>query len=168
MAQPLKRSVFFVGVSRKKKAGENCFAVLKILFVYDNITMRHKATNCFSISCWNVEPNKKDKSEQKVSRIIIERRKNVMIQGFLAMSGQLILLLVYGKNNPKMPAGGIVTTLSIAFVFWLVCLLILFESINSAALIDILLGALYAIGFPVAIAVWAYIERKKRNKEEIK
>ena len=85
-----------------------------------------------------------------------------MIGAFFQLSGRLILLLVYGKNNPKMPQGPTISLLlSIAFIFWFLCLLFLF---TGTAEKDFWICIIYGIIFVVGIIIWAIIARTKSKK----
>lgn len=84
-----------------------------------------------------------------------------MLSGLLKASGMLILRLVYGKKYSEKVSEkiGLMMLLSIANIFWLMSILFLATGIaaNDTALCVIML-----IVYPVAIASWTVIERKKQ------
>lgn len=85
-----------------------------------------------------------------------------MLSGLLKMSGIVILRIVYGKDKWKTKSQNFELSvgLSILFMFWLICLIILFA--DSAAN-DFWLCLIYGLGFPVAILVWTIIVRKSNK-----
>ena len=83
-----------------------------------------------------------------------------MLKGLLMMSGHLILLLIYGKERIKDTEFGIgvVATISVAVVFWL--LSVVFLLIGAAAK-DTILCVVFAIAVPLAFILWAIAVRRK-------
>ena len=94
-----------------------------------------------------------------------------MLVGLLKMAGFGILVLVYGKeeyekrwlSTPKERTEFVQYLLSLAFFFWLVCSL---SWIFGATANDTLFCAVFSLAFPVLIAVWAFIVRKRAKKED--
>ena len=88
-----------------------------------------------------------------------------MLKGLLQISGMLTLWIVYGKKYSEKAANkfGLMILLSIANIFWL--LSILFLATGSAAN-DTALCIILAIGYPIAITIWAIISRKKIANEQ--
>ena len=85
-----------------------------------------------------------------------------MLAGFLKMSGMLVLRLVYGKKYGEKHSEkfGLMMLLSMANIFWLLSILFLAAGIAAN---DTILCVIMAIGYPVAIAIWTALERKKQD-----
>lgn len=87
-----------------------------------------------------------------------------MLSALLKVSGMLILKLVYGKSFSERGSKktGLMLLLSTANIMWLICVLFLVagNTANATALCVIM-----AVVYPVVIAVWAVLERKKAYKE---
>ena len=85
-----------------------------------------------------------------------------MLSGMLKASGILILRLVYGKEYSEKASRkiGLMMLLSIANILWLMSVLFLAagSASNGTALCVIMM-----IVYPVAIASWTVIERKKQS-----
>lgn len=83
-----------------------------------------------------------------------------MLAGLLKVSGMLILRLVYGKKYVENHSEkfGLMILLSLANIFWLMSVLFLVAGIAAK---DTAICAIMAIGYPLAIAIWTIIERKK-------
>lgn len=83
-----------------------------------------------------------------------------MLAGLLKVSGMLILRLVYGKKYAENHSEkfGLMILLSLANIFWLMSVLFLVAGIAAK---DTAICAIMAIGYPLAIAIWTIIERKK-------
>lgn len=84
-----------------------------------------------------------------------------MLSGLLKVSGMLILRLVYGKKYAENHSEkfGLMILLSLANIFWLMSILFLVTGIAAK---DTAICAVMAIGYPIAIAIWTVIERKKQ------
>lgn len=82
-----------------------------------------------------------------------------MLSGLLKVSGMLVLRLVYGKKYAEKSSEkfGLMLLLSLANVFWLMSILLLFA--GSAAK-DTALCVIMAIGYPIAIVIWAVMVRR--------
>ncbi len=84
-----------------------------------------------------------------------------MLGGLLKVSGLLILKLVYGKSfDEENSSTMIMLLLSMANVFWLLSILF---CLAGKSLTTIAFAAFIAIGYPIAIAIWAINERKKQQ-----
>ena len=85
-----------------------------------------------------------------------------MLGGFLKISGILVLRLVYGKKYGKEHAEkfSLMMLLSLANCFWFLSVLFLIAGISAD---DTIICAVMAIGYPIAIATWTTLERKKQN-----
>lgn len=84
-----------------------------------------------------------------------------MLSGLLIVSGMLVLRLVYGKKYSEKHSEkfGLMILLSLMNIFWLLSVLFLTAGIAAN---DTVICAIMAIGYPVAIAIWTVIERKKQ------
>lgn len=87
-----------------------------------------------------------------------------MLRGLLMMSGQLILLIVYGKEGLERRefSGTTSLVLSLVFILWLFGLVALF---SGKATTDIIFGLIIGIGIPAGIASWSVKARKKIRQE---
>ena len=85
-----------------------------------------------------------------------------MLSGILKLSGLLILRIVYGKEYSEeySQKTSLVIFLSLVNCLWLLCSLFL---IAGMAVNDTVFCAIIAIGYPVAIIVWAVMTRKKQR-----
>lgn len=85
-----------------------------------------------------------------------------MLSGFLKASGWLILKVVYGKKFAEKASDsvGLMILLSLANVFWLLCILFLATGISAN---DTVFCIVAAVVYPVAITIWAFFARKKRT-----
>lgn len=85
-----------------------------------------------------------------------------MLAGLLRVSGMLILRLVYGKKYDENHSEkfGLMNLLSLVNIFWLMIVWFLVAGIVANAK-DTAICVIMAIGYPLAIAVWTIIERKK-------
>lgn len=84
-----------------------------------------------------------------------------MLSGLLQVSGMLILRLVYGKKYAVNHSGkfGLMILLSLANILWLMSILFMVEGIVAK---DTAICVFMAIGYPVIIAIWTVIARKKQ------
>ena len=95
---------------------------------------------------------------------LAKQKKEVaqMLAGLLKVSGMLVLRLVYGKKYAEKHSEkfGLMILLSLANIFWLLSVLFLVAGITAS---DAVICAIMAIGYPVAIAIWTVLERKKQE-----
>ena len=83
-----------------------------------------------------------------------------MLKGLLKVSGMLVLKLVYGSQYEEKAYDRIwlMLLLSMVNIFWLLCILFLIAGIAAK---DTVLCAVFVITYPVIIAIWSAVERKK-------
>ena len=92
-----------------------------------------------------------------------------MLVGLLRISGVLVLRIVYGKHyEEKVDSSeggmiGISLLLSLLNVMWLLCLMFW---LSGTAEKDIIICIIGSIVYPVCIAIWAIIVRKKYKKQD--
>jgi len=86
-----------------------------------------------------------------------------MLNALLRLSGIFVLKLVYGREYDAKASGktGLSFLLSAVNCFWLLSLMFL---CLGAAAKDVVFCLVIAVGYPLAIAIWAMVARKKQNK----
>lgn len=85
-----------------------------------------------------------------------------LLSSLLQGSGMLILRIVYGKKYAQNHSGknGLMSLLAVANFFWILSFLFLIAGIAAN---DTVICAIMVIGYPVAIAIWTVLERKKQD-----
>ena len=84
-----------------------------------------------------------------------------MIGGLLKVSGMLILKLVYGKKFEEKASEKFILMifLSLINIVWLFAFMLF---VSGTAANDTVTCAILTFAYPIIIAVWAVIERKKQ------